>query len=94
MSDKAAVRKATRLIVKDYKKHMKNLHIIARVEDYKHGEFLKRCGATMAVPTTIETGLQLGAAVLTDAGVPEHEIISIKDKVRKNGYILTKEIEL
>jgi CPA2 family monovalent cation:H+ antiporter-2 len=94
MSDKAAVRKATRLIIKDYKQHMKNLHIIARVEDYKHGEFLKRCGATMAVPTTIETGLQLGAAVLTDAGVPEHEIISIKDKVRKNGYILTKEIEL
>lgn len=94
MSDKAAVRKATRLIVKDYKKNMKNLHIIARVEDYKHAEFLKRCGATMAVPTTIETGLQLGAAVLTDAGVPEHEIISIKDKVRKNGYILTKEIEI
>ena len=94
MSDKAAVRKATRVIVKDYKKQMKNLHIIARVEDYKHGEFLKRCGATMAVPTTIETGLQLGAAVLTDAGVPEHEIISIKDKIRKNDYILTKEIEI
>jgi CPA2 family monovalent cation:H+ antiporter-2 len=94
MSDKTAVRKATRLIYKEYKQYMKNLHIIARVEDYKHAEFIKRCGATMAVPTTIETGLQLGAAVLTDAGVPEHEIISIKDRVRKNDYLLTKEVEI
>lgn len=93
MSDKTAVRKAIRLIVKEYKQYMKNLHIIARVEDYRHADFIKRCGATMTVPTTIETGLQLGAAVLVDAGIPEHEIISIKDKFRKNDYVLTKEIE-
>ncbi len=93
MSDKTAVRKTIRLIMKEYKQYIKNLHIIARVEDYKHAAFIKKCGATMTVPTTIETGLQLGAAVLVDAGIPEHEIISIKDKFRKNDYILTKEIE-
>ncbi len=94
MSDKTATRNTTRMICKEYKQHLKNLHIIARVEDYKHGDFIKRCGATIAIPATIETGLQLGAAVLADVGIPEHEIIFLKEKVRKNNYMLSKEIEL
>jgi len=94
MSDKKAIRNTTRMICKEYKQRLKNLHIIARVEDYKHGDFIKRCGATIAIPATIETGLQLGAAVLTDVGIPEHEIIFLKEKVRKNNYMLSKEIEL
>lgn len=93
MSDKTAIRKTTRMICKEYKQYLKNLHIIARVEDYKHADFIKRCGATIAIPATIETGLQLGAAVLADAGIPEHEIVFLKEKVRKNDYILSKEIE-
>lgn len=93
MSDKTAIRKTTRLISKEYK-NVKNLHIITRVEDYKHADFMKRCGATITIPTTIETGLQLGAAVLVDAGIPEHKIITLKEKIRKNDYILTREIEI
>lgn len=93
MSDKTAIRKTTRMICKEYKQQLKNLHIIARVEDFKHADFIRRCGAAMAVPATIETGLQLGAAVLSDAGIPEHEIVSLKEKIRKNDYIVSKEIE-
>jgi CPA2 family monovalent cation:H+ antiporter-2 len=93
MSDKVEIRKTTKLINKEYKPLLKNLHIIARVEDYKQADFIKRCGATIAIPAIIETGLQLGAAVLSDAGIPEHEIVFIKEKIRKNEYLLSKEIE-
>jgi CPA2 family monovalent cation:H+ antiporter-2 len=93
MSDKVAIRKTTKLISKEYKQLLKNLHIIVRVEDYRHADFIKKCGATITIPTTIETGLQLGAAVLADAGIPEHEIVFIKEKIRKNEYLLSKEIE-
>ena len=94
MSDKTAVRKITRIVCKEFKKHKNLPHIIARVEDYKQSDFMKKAGVSAAIPMTIETGLQLGSAVLIDIGIPEHEIISLKEKIRKNDYIITRKIEL
>lgn len=51
-------------------------------------------GAEMTVPTTIETGLQLGSVALKNLGIVEHAILSIKEKIRKNNYTLVEEMEL
>ncbi len=90
MSDKLSVRKATKLIAKEFK----NLKIIVRVEDSHHGKGIRKLGATLTIPTTIETGLQLGSAVLRDLDIPDHEVLTMKEKIRKNDYNLTEDIEL
>lgn len=90
MNDKIALRKA----VKNISTHFDHLEIITRAEDFRHGNGLKKLGATEAVPSTIETGLQLGGALLKRLGIAEHDIFSMKEKFRQNGYSFTEEIEL
>jgi CPA2 family monovalent cation:H+ antiporter-2 len=90
MSDKLSLRKS----VKAISSHYKNLQIIARVEDYRHGKGIRKLGATSAVPATIETGLQIGGALLKSLGIAEHEILANKEKMRKNEYSITEEVEL
>ncbi len=90
MSDRVSLRKATRLISTEFK----HMNIIVRVEDYKHGVNMRKLGASSTVATTIETGLQLGGAMLRALNIPEHELIEIKEKVRKDDYLLVEEIEL
>lgn len=90
ISDKPSLRKA----VKNIAMHYKNLAIIVRVEDYKQGKGMRKLGATSTVPSTIETGLQLGGALLKSLGIAEHEILSNKEKVRANEYRLTEEMQL
>lgn len=90
MDDKSDLRKA----VKTISTHFKNLEVIARVEDFREGKGIRKLGAAFAVPATIETGMQLGGALLKSLGIAEHEILSTKDKLRKNDYVLVEEIEL
>jgi len=90
MNDKAALRKTVKNISQNYD----NVEIIARAEDTKHGKGLKRLGASITVPSTIETGLQIGGAALKHLGVAEHDIFSIKDQFRGDSYSFTEEIEL
>lgn len=90
MSDKTSIRKAVRNLAKNFK----DIVAVSRVEDLKHGRNLKKLGATMTVPTTIETGLQLGGVALKNLGRVEHSILSIKEKIRKNNYTLAEEMEL
>lgn len=90
MGDKLSLRKA----VKAISSHYKNLQIIARVEDYRHGKGIRKLGATSVVPATIETGLQIGGALLKSLGIAEHEILANKEKMRKNEYSITEEVEL
>lgn len=90
MDDKTSLRKATKIIAKEFK----NISIIARVEDAKHAKGIRKLGATFTVPSTIETGIQLASTLMHNMNIPEHEIISIKSKLRKNEYSLTEEIEL
>jgi CPA2 family monovalent cation:H+ antiporter-2 len=90
MSEKISLRKATKAISQNYR----SLNIVVRVEDFRHGFGLRKLGATVTVPSTIEAGLQLGGAALRNLGVAEHETLSLKDKIRQNDYSLTEEIEL
>lgn len=90
MSEKDVLRKAIKVIGYNYKE----LEVITRAEDFKHGRNLKKLGADLAVPSTIETGLQLGSSLLKTLGISEHEINDIKDMFRRNDYSFTEEIEL
>jgi len=90
MSEKVSLRKT----VKSVSQNFDDLEIIVRAEDFKHGQGLKRLGASTAVPSTIETGLQLGGALLKTLGIAEHDIIDMKEQFRQNNYSFTEEIEL
>lgn len=90
LDEKMSLRKA----VKSIAMHYRNLEIIVRVEDYKQGKGMRKLGATSTVPSTIETGLQLGGALLKSLGIADHEIFSNKEKVRANEYRLTDEMQL
>jgi monovalent cation:H+ antiporter-2, CPA2 family len=90
MDDKLAIRKA----VKTISIHYENLEIITRAEDFRHGKGLKKLGASICIPSTIETGLQLGGSLLKNLGVAEHDILALKEQFRKNDYSFTEEVEL
>lgn len=90
MNDKVALRKAVKTIATNFE----DLEIIVRAEDFRHGQGLKKLGASISVPATIETGLQLGGALLKNLGVAEYDIMNMKDQFRQNGYSFTEEIEL
>lgn len=90
MDDKLALRKS----VKAVSIHYKNLDIISRAEDFRHGQGLRKLGASYTVPATIETGLQMGGALLQSLGVADHDILALKEQFRRNNYSLTEEIEL
>ena len=90
MNDKQALRKTVKNISQNYD----GIEIITRAEDSKHGKGLKRLGAAITVPSTIETGLQIGGALLKQLGVAEHDIFSIKEQFRGDSYSFTEEIEL
>lgn len=90
MSDKVSVRKSVKSIAATYK----DLMLISRVEDLKHSRGLKKIGATITVPTTVESGLQLGGILLKSLGIVDHSVLAIKERIRKNNYTLTEEIEL
>lgn len=90
MNDKLSIRKA----VKTISNHYKDLEIITRAEDFRHGKGLRKLGATVIIPETIEAGLQLGSSLLRTLGVTEDDIGALKDRFRKNDYSLTEEIEL
>lgn len=90
IDDKTSLRKGVKIISQNYK----NMRIISRVDDYRHGVGLRKLGANVTVPSTIETGLQLGGASLQHLGIPESEVIDIKEQIRKNHYSLIEEMEL
>ncbi len=90
MNDKIALRKSVKTIATNFE----DLEIIVRAEDFRHGQGLKKLGASISVPATIETGLQLGGALLKNLGVAEYDIMNMKDQFRQNGYSFTEEIEL
>jgi CPA2 family monovalent cation:H+ antiporter-2 len=90
MSDKLSIRKAVKSISSNYK----DLEIITRAEDSRHGKGLKKLGATVIIPETIEAGLQLGGSLLRILGITEDDILALKEKFRKNSYSFTEDIEL
>lgn len=90
MDDTSAMRKA----IKKLRQHCRHKFIIARAEDSINGEELRKLGATISVPTTTEVGLRLGVESLLHLHIPECDIQSIVDKLRKNHYATTRSVEL
>jgi CPA2 family monovalent cation:H+ antiporter-2 len=71
---------AQRLVRKLRKGHP-DLTIIARARDSDHAAELYRSGASLAVPETLESSLQLSEAILVDLGMPVGPVIaSIHEK--------------
>jgi monovalent cation:H+ antiporter-2, CPA2 family len=57
-------------VVKAARSLRTDLKIIARARDERHAQKLYQAGVTEAVPETVESSLQLGEALLVEAGVP------------------------
>jgi len=68
-------------IVRRVRGWVPDLTIIARARDADHAAELYRAGATLAVPETLESSLQLSEALLVDLGIGMgHVIASIHEK--------------
>jgi CPA2 family monovalent cation:H+ antiporter-2 len=72
-------------------KTFSELPIIVRTKDFSDAEKIYSAGATLIVPETYETGLQLGGAVLKTVGIGEAEVSRIKNRFRAGNYIKAKE---
>ena len=83
MDEPILVQSLTRKLRTSYK----DLPIIARARDQEHAAALYRAGASVAVPETLESSLQLSEAVLVDIGVPMGPVIASihqkRDEYRK-----------
>lgn len=64
-----------------------SIPIIIRTADLRDAKLLYKIGATKVVPSTYETGLQLGSAVLESIGISEHEITRLKVQFRTGNYV-------
>jgi monovalent cation:H+ antiporter-2, CPA2 family len=87
IENEVALKNTARII----NKHYPALPVIVRAKDLSKTEELKNAGATIIVPETYETGLQLGGAVLKSVGVSEFEVSRIKNLFRAGNYVLAKE---
>ncbi len=83
LSNEISLKKTSRTISALYPQ----LPIIVRAKDLSRAEEYYAAGATIIVPETYETGLQLGGAVLKSVGVSEFEVSRIKNQFRAGNYI-------
>lgn len=67
MDHSASALHAARTIRRDYP----DVQLFARARDEAHAEALLRAGASLVVPETLESGLQLSQFVLHSLGFPE-----------------------
>lgn len=90
MDDMAAVRKTMKRLKPNFKRKL----VIARAEDWLHSKELLKLGASVSIPATTELGIRMGTESLLHLHVPENEIQVIVDKMRRNNYEFTENIEL
>ncbi|MGB4191561.1 MAG: cation:proton antiporter [Rickettsiales bacterium] len=83
LSNEITLKKAAKVISREYPK----LPIVVRAKDLSNTVDLYSYGASIIVPETYETGLQLGGAVLKSVGVSEFEVSRIKNQFRAGNYI-------
>lgn len=89
LSNEITLKKAARIISKVYPR----LPIVVRSIDLSKTDELYGAGASIIVPETYETGLQLGGAVLKSIGVSEFEVSRIKNQFRAGNYIKLPRLE-
>jgi monovalent cation:H+ antiporter-2, CPA2 family len=87
--DHAALRKTVKKVGSKFQNKM----IIARAGDCSEAISLHKLGATLTVPETTEVGIRTGEIVLTALGFPEHDILLMIDKMRKDNYLMIEEVE-
>ncbi|WP_372525207.1 monovalent cation:proton antiporter-2 (CPA2) family protein [Piscinibacter sp.] len=58
------------------------LPVFARSRDERHAQQLKQAGATLVIPETLETGLQLSASVLQTLGMPDAVVTQVVESER------------
>lgn len=83
LSNEITLKKISRLISTNYP----SMPIIVRAKDLSKSQEFYQSGATIIVPETYETGLQLGGAVLKSVGISEFEVSRIKNQFRAGNYI-------
>jgi CPA2 family monovalent cation:H+ antiporter-2 len=83
------LKKCTRVI----RNYMPKIPIVVRSKDLNNAEELYKLGATIIVPETYETGLQMGGAVLKSVGISEYEVSRIKNRFRLGNYVIAHEEE-
>jgi CPA2 family monovalent cation:H+ antiporter-2 len=76
--------------VKVIKENIHAIPIIVRARDMRYSDVMKEVGATVIVPETYETGLQLGGTILKAIGVSEFEISRLKNRFRAEEYSRAK----
>lgn len=89
---------AAHRVVKKLRAQCPDLPIIARARDASHAAELYRDGASLAVPETLESSLQLSEAVLVDLGVPMGPVIAsihekrdeLRDLIMREGELSTR----
>lgn len=86
MSNEVTVKK----ICKTIQSKFPELVVVVGTEDLHNASELYELGASVIVPETYETGLQLGGAVLKSIGISEYEVSRIKNQFRAGNYILAK----
>lgn len=72
-----------------------DLPIIARARDSNHAAELYKCGATVAVPETLESSLQLSEAALVELGVAMGPVIAsihekrdeLRERIQRDGQL-------
>ncbi len=68
--------------VKGIRREFAEVPLFVRSRDERHARTLKRAGATVVVPETLEASLQLSAFVLESMGLDEHTVDDIVDRER------------
>jgi len=72
--------------------HFPSLHIYARARNQMESHVLQAKGATMAIPETIESSLQLGRVVLSALHVPSKDIDALIRGLRHDDYAALQKV--
>ena len=73
-------------LVNIMRQHYPDVAIHARGRDRRHCEELLKAGATIAISETLESSMQIGAAVLNTMGIFEDDADALIDTFRKDYY--------
>ncbi len=65
--------------------------IIVRAKDLEQVQRLEQAGASLAIAEMFETSLQIGASVLKELGVVDHEINRLIETFRQDDYALARD---
>ena len=74
--------------VKAIRKEYPNVPIVARARDEQHAVTLRDAGATLVVPETLESSLQLSGFALLSLGVNEETTMQILEQRREQRIAL------